>query len=598
MGTLTHKVDNPGDLSDVIAASGSTPNTNVIKAQGGLGSKFSVGASLIKGTRGPGESPLEDVDQIMKRQEALEQTFLAAIRKSTHGDLLDVCKGISSLFGGPLGMMIESNPTYQMQQWAKQLDKSFTTTSPLGTGLVPFDLMAPTMLLYPVYTPLRNRIPRPQGQGLSHRAKVMTAITGSRPSRYGNAAQRMSISELPAGGSLSGANWPNQLPGSGTQTTVDLNIPYKFFGLTEAVTWLAQFAGQGFDDIAALASLVLLQEFMMGEERAMIGATTKNLAIPAKAVKLLARTTASRKLTGVTGGKIYVYVTALNYYGETAAVTSTTITVGSTTVIDIQLPSNSAGRLVQNVYVATGVSNPGISGAHLMFADVGASLLTLQGAVPATGPTPPTADTGTGSTTDYEGMYSILSGKAGVDGIYPTGYKAGFYTAASGSELGITVLANALQQVYNGSSTSFFADPSEVWCEASDAKRLSESLATQSDINYTIFIQQDQVANAIAGVAVSQFANPVTRSTVRITVHPYWPQGSVAGVSYTLPQVQTNISNVWENVEVQDYISINWPVIDVTFRYSLFSYGTFFCPAPQYNFLLEGLQKSAVTPYS
>lgn len=36
------------------------------------------------------------------------------------------------------------------------------------------------------------------------------------------------------------------------------NRMYRFFGLTEAVSWLAQFAGQGFDDAAGLASLILL----------------------------------------------------------------------------------------------------------------------------------------------------------------------------------------------------------------------------------------------------------------------------------------------------------------------------------------------------
>ena len=41
-----------------------------------------------------------------------------------------------------------------------------------------------------------------------------------------------------------------------------------------------------------------------------------------------------------------------------------------------------------------------------------------------------------------------------------------------------------------------------------------------------------------------------------------------------------------------------YAVIDVTFRYSLFQYGTLFSPAPQYNFLLQGLQLSNVKPYS
>jgi len=39
---------------------------------------------------------------------------------------------------------------------------------------------------------------------------------------------------------------------------------YRFFGLSEALSWLAQFEGQGFEDLSALANLVLLQEMMLG----------------------------------------------------------------------------------------------------------------------------------------------------------------------------------------------------------------------------------------------------------------------------------------------------------------------------------------------
>jgi hypothetical protein len=143
------------------------------------------------------------------------------------------------------------------EQLSAQLGKSITLTSPNSTGLVPVDLVAPTQLIYPVYSPLRNLIPRTQGQGTSHQAKVITAISGALPGQLGTPGNRISIPELPSGGGIAGNNWPNQLPSSGSQTSVNVNIPYRFFGLTEAVSWLAQFAGQGFDDAAGLASLIL-----------------------------------------------------------------------------------------------------------------------------------------------------------------------------------------------------------------------------------------------------------------------------------------------------------------------------------------------------
>ena len=36
---------------------------------------------------------------------------------------------------------------------------------------------------------------------------------------------------------------------------MDVDLPYRFFGLTEALSWLAQFSGQGFEDVSALTNL-------------------------------------------------------------------------------------------------------------------------------------------------------------------------------------------------------------------------------------------------------------------------------------------------------------------------------------------------------
>jgi len=49
---------------------------------------------------------------------------------------------------------------------------------------------------------------------------------------------------------------------------------------------------------------------------------------------------------------------------------------------------------------------------------------------------------------------------------------------------------------------------------------------------------------------------------------------------------------------VQDYVSIAWPVIDATFRYSLFYYCALAAHAPQYSAQLGGLQNSDTTPFS
>ena len=69
--------------------------------------------------------------------------------------------------------------------------------------------------------------------------------------------------ELVTAGNTFGA-WPLNLPPAVSEQFVTLNVPYRFFGVTEQLSVLAQWAGQGFEDLSALANLILLQAAMMG----------------------------------------------------------------------------------------------------------------------------------------------------------------------------------------------------------------------------------------------------------------------------------------------------------------------------------------------
>jgi hypothetical protein len=415
-----------------------------------------------------------------------------------------------------------------------------------------------------VYSPLRNLIPRTQGQGTSHQAKVITSVSGALPGQLATPGNRMSIPELPAGGGIAGNNWPNQLPSSGTQLSDTLNIPYRFFGLTEAVSWLAQFAGQGFDDAAGLASLILLQEMMLLEERAMIGATSVALSTPsAPGVTTRLAGTGEIPLTGITTN-LYVAVTALNYYGETIAssiVTPSSEPNGTTQVVDVAI-SPVTGALAYNIYVGTGTATPGNSGMHLMAAAVGGYRFTLQGAIPTGTATPPTADTGTSASTDYEGIIPTISGHSvsGNGGPYPSDYLGSYVAQSVGDIFDESVINTGLQQAWDG-PRGIFADPDDIWAEGGDLTRLAGSLANQSNSsnpnNYRFFISQQEVGGVMAGVAVSQYKNPITQKTINLRVHPYLSQGTAMGLSYKLPQPWTNVGNVWENVMVQDYLCPN-----------------------------------------
>lgn len=456
-------------------------------------------------------------------------------------------------------------------------------------------------MIYPVYSPFRNKLPRTQGQGLSYRQKVITGISGSQTGSSGGQFTRISIPELVQGGG-SMSNWPLNLPPSGTQDSADLNVPYRFSGMSENVSWLAQFAGQGFEDIFGLAQLVLLQEYMLNEEAQIISATSTALTAPSAPTATVRNANSGETaLSGtITNSVLDIKVTAANYYGETApsSVTAATSVTSGTSVVDVQI-TPVTGALWYNIYVTVG-SSPGTY--HLMAGlsggvagnqsgAVGGHNFTLQGAVPTTGVLIPAADTGTYAGTDPEGLIPVLSGHS-AGGVYPAGWQGGYVNQSVGDTLNIGVINAALGGLYYGSG-AYKADPAELVGQGQDILNLSNDIVSSGNAtNYRLFVTQTEEAGVRAGAAVSEFVNPVTRSIVRIVVHPWLPQGTAMLMTYQLTNAWSNVANAWEMNMVQDYLSISWPVIDATYRSSMFTYGALASNAPFYSGLIQGLQKT------
>ena len=533
-------------------------------------------------------------------------TVVKALHKNAQRSQQDpagVFKGLNPSFLSQFGQYYGSLPQNRaMSSFAAQiseilsteLGKTISLTSPLASGLVPYDLVAPSRLIYPVYSPLRNKLPRNQGQGTSRKVKVLTGISGSHTG--GTSVLRWSIPEFPGGGSLAGTNWPNQLPGTGTQAATDVSIPYKFFGITEALSWLAQFAGQGFEDVSALVNLVLLQEAMLAEEHMILQGSSQNLAAPGTpSVTARSADSGETVLSGVTTN-LYVKTTAVTFFGETAASSPGSSGISSQ-VADVTI-TPVPGAASYNIYVSTGSS---AGTYYLMASGVGAHKYTLQGAIPTGGTQPPSADTGTGSSNDYDGLFNVLDGHT-LAGTYPSGFTAGYINQNVGSTITAAVLYDMFAGLWDNSSSlntstngGFRADPAELLVEALDASNFAQNLLTQASGGqqaYQFRIDQDEIGSVKAGAAISQIQNSITRSMVSLIVHPYMQQGNALALSYNLPMSFSNVSNAYEITNVQDYITISWPVIDVTFRWSIFLFGTLVAIAPQYSGRLGGIQRT------
>lgn len=569
---------------------------------------------LVKGSINP-TAPDAELQTIMKAHQATLDLRTETYRG--YNDKASVVKGMSSDFLNQRGYLKTALTAPSVAEQVQQLVgllpggsdalKSFTAGN-LGVGsvygLVPFDLLAPSRLIYPVYTVFRNKLPRPAGQGTARQAKVFTGVSGSQTG--GQGVIDISIPELVQNsGSLASTAWPLNLPPSGSQTEVDLNIPYKFFGLTESLSWLAQFAGQGFEDVSALANLILLQEMMMGEEYQMLSGTSVPLGAPAKATTTARVAGSNETAIGGSPAHFVVAITATNYYGETvaSAVSTDITTVGTNQVVDVTI-SPVPGAQNYNVYVSQNSATPTNAQLWKVATGVGGLRFTVQGplTLAAPNPNPPTADTGTGSNTRMEGLIPTLAGKSATSTVYPSGWQGGYINQSVGTHLSYNSIYTALDGLWESVFTNpgaFRADPAEIVGDGGDIMRLSNDVIAQgSATNYRLWLDQADVSGVRVGAAVSEFQNPITRSVLKLVVHPWLTQGTAMLMTYQLPQTWTNVANAWEMTCVQDYVSIAWPVIDATFRYSIFLYGAMCAYAPYYSGILQGLQVSDTTPYS
>ncbi len=100
-----------------------------------------------------GNAPLTDPGQVFSRAMRAEKAFTGAIRQGIT-DPAAVFKSLSPQFSGQFGAFLAASPQAAMmtqmvaslqQQVSAAVGKSITLTSPLATGFVPFNLVAPRL---------------------------------------------------------------------------------------------------------------------------------------------------------------------------------------------------------------------------------------------------------------------------------------------------------------------------------------------------------------------------------------------------------------------------------------------------------------------
>ena len=473
---------------------------------------------------------------------------------------------------------------------SQEIQKDIRLTSPLSTSFAAFDLEAPAKLLTPRPTPLRNRIPRKKGVGTSHRIKRITGYTGTGTGGQGQIWPGITESTTTAFGSI------NFERGSKISYTADdIILPYNSYSLSDSVSFDANFSGLGYQDLRQLSSTSTLYATMLMEERMMLMARGTASGYSgalnggsAPTLPTLTAVSASGSVTALPNATYYVYYTAdagisSTGFGE-SIVSAVASQATSSQALTVTIPTAITGAIAYNIYVGT---TTGVANAHYQGRTTSLTFTLGGSGTSATGNQAPYNTTGalasraSADTSAYATGYDgILPTLLGSNGGYNNNINSTFSNTNPGTEFQ-TVFAN----LYN----SVKADPDEILMNGSDRKQLSDAIKGSANANYRLQISQDEATGVTFGSVVNGIVNETTGKSLDITVHPWLPQGVAPVLSYTLPIPDTEVSDVWANYLVQDYLGIQWPVTQFAYEFSTYFRGTFFCSAPAWNGIVSGI---------
>ena len=461
--------------------------------------------------------------------------------------------------------------------------KDISLTSPLSTSFAAFDLEAPAKLLTPRPTPLRNKIVRKKGVGTSHRVKRITGYTGTGTGGQGQIWPGITETTTTAFGSINFERGPKI-----SYTADDLVIPYNSYSLSDSVSFDANFSGLGYQDLRQLSSTSTLYATMLMEERMFLYArgTASGFsgALAAPTVTLSAVSATGSQVGLTNGTTYYVYATSsAGSFGESvlSTVQSQAITTGQVVKIVV---NNVVGAVGTKIYVGT---STGAANAHYVGTISGLTGYLNGVGGPTLGDNVVFNTTGTLASTISADTSAYATG---YDGIIPTVLGA---NSGAVNEINSTFSTSnpgvEYQTVFGTLYDAVKADPDEILINGADRRQLSDAIKNGSTANYRLNLSQTDTGDYVGGAVIGALHNETTGKLVDITVHPWLQAGVSPVLSYTLPIPDTEVSDVWAAVNVQDYMGIQWPVTQFAYEFSTYYRGTFFCYAPAWNGVVSGI---------
>lgn len=473
------------------------------------------------------------------------------------------------------------------------IQKDISLTSPISTGMVLFDLKAPADFLVPVETPLRNRFPRTKGTGTSFRYKQITGMSNATTTggagiiHPGITDQTQTNFANPSSANALYFNRPPKI----TWTGQDVSKAYFQFGLSDELSWSTYFAGVDFEDPRQLSQSGVLYASMLAEERMTVqgrgpsaGSAGYSGALGDATLAIAAAAPAAGQ-TAVPGTPtVYVWIASNSGYatgGVTGpssripvAASPTNLTLTSGQVINGTVSGVGSQGAVYDVYV-NGTST---STAAAYYYGTFSGNFTIQGTLPTTGVTvSQVAADASSQAVGYDGILAICTGSSAG---YTKFLNAAFSTVNPGTEF-----QTAFSQMYANN----LANPDEILLNARDRRQISDLLKIAGTTGLRMVYDAESQGSKVLGDIVGAIQNESTSKIVDLTVHPYLVQGVAPILTHTLPFPNSNVSSCFEYRNVQDYMGIGWPELQLSYDFSSYWFGTFFSPAPAWQGCITGI---------
>jgi hypothetical protein len=455
---------------------------------------------------------------------------------------------------------------------SEQLAKADGTVT-VANGLVAYNLEGPAKNLYPVLTPIRNKLTRK-----------------TKKSGAGTAANWKRVRSISGGSSMPALPWVPEGQRAPRMSILveDKNASYRTLGLESDVTFEAQHAGAGYEDVMASSGTRLLQQTMIQEEYALLGGNA-SVDLGAPAAPTLAVAAAAATLPAATYS---VYCVALTFEGYLMASVaagvkrSATITGMDGKTYDLNGGSSpispqatQAVTLGQSLSMSVAAIRGAVAYAWYV-GTAGAEKVEAITTINSYKITAPLVATGAAVSAITDDATDRSKNATAFDGLLYAAFNSSSLAYYKALDTGTPGTGTVLTATARGTITqiddmlksfwdNYKISPDVIYVSAQELTNIYNKCFTSGGsamVRFVVDAANPQNMTFAAGQIIGWYVNPYSLAggqMIPIQLHPNLPSGTIFAQVENLP-AHYQSANVPEVAEVecrQDYYQIPWPVV-------------------------------------